>query len=134
MRSIRQALEETLAQDPLLRHGLATGVLALRRAAAQLKDTIESRTKKEVSIEAIAMALSRLQRDARFSSEKAPRLQNLELEYVALHRGLTAMTFAATEQAREKLKQLNTFLHRHQRFFTLTQSSNEITLVIDRDL
>jgi hypothetical protein len=128
MKKISDAVAEIVANDWVLKVGLAKRLMNLSQVARHIHATVEARTQKRVESGAVTMALSRLRDDL------PPLDGKLGIglaDRVTVQRGLAVLTFANTPEVHVGLLTLQQRVREGDRHLTLTEGIREITLIID---
>lgn len=105
MITITQAVEEEVNNSPLLQAGLKEEILNLSAVARELMPVIQERTFKDVSVNAIQLALQRLDRTL-FARQKIGKTGITQIEitnHLVMVVGPTASLLLAASQAAEAL-------------------------------
>lgn len=123
MIKITTAIKEIIEGNPILEFGLAYKLFNLTQLAKMISPQIKARTKKEVKETAILMNLSRLQRRLDIA---APKLQTIKIDKTTVRSNLCCLTFPKTAQIHKKLL-------KQKEYITLTEGTNEITIIIKED-
>lgn len=129
MRKLSDALEEVIDGSPLFQLGLQEGLLNLSQLARFIHPLLTVRMKKEIQVQSITMALSRLQR----SKEKGT-IKNridLKLKNIALHSDLSILTFTKTKEVHKALQQIYSKILSANGFITITEGVTEVTIIIE---
>jgi aspartokinase len=130
MKKISDAVAEIVANDWVLKVGLAKRLMNLSQVARHIHATVEARTQKSVEGGAITMALSRLRDDLPPLDDK---LGIGLADQVTVQRGLAVLTFANTPEVHVGLLTLQRRVRERDRHLTLTEGIREITLIIDEN-
>ena len=130
MKKISDAVADIVAVNPDLRSGLAQGLLNLSQVARHILPLVAARTSKPVRATAVAMALSRMQRDVR---GQAPVAIGGLANRVTVRRGLAIMTFANTPECLAGLPHLQELVRQRDGFLTVTEGMREVTLIVEDD-
>lgn len=128
MRKIADAITEIVRENDLLQFGLSEGLLNLSQTARFLQPLVAARTKKDVQVSAITMALSRLGK----RQKRTHRTEHFEIESLNVQGDLVALTFEKTAQVHRQASTLYTRLQKADAYITLTQGRTEITIILDR--
>jgi len=129
MRKTTDAISNMVQGNPLLTFGLTRRIFNLTRLAKYLKPLLELRTKKELSISAITMALSRLQKQRIIHPERAEYF----VKNITLSTGWQTFTYPATANVRTALQQLHAVLEEMGSTFTMTQGTSQTTLFVQEE-
>jgi len=118
-------------EDEIALTALQNGWLNLHAYALSIKPKIDSLTWKEVKVGSIVVALSRLAEKVKSSAPVRPKIV---LDDVSLKLPLCDITFERTLATLEKARDMAVNLeYTNNQFLTITQSSNEITLIASED-
>jgi aspartokinase len=126
MHKVADAVRHTIEKDGFLHFGLANGVLNLTRTAKFIRPFIEARTKKEVGVSAITMALSRLKLPKR---KMNAHLKNVKVNSVNVKKGLAEITYEKTSMTIQALKTAEESVRKTNGYIALTFSDSEITVI-----
>lgn len=130
MLKLTDALEELIRQNSWVQVGLQDQVLNLSAVAKYFKPLIDARCKKEVSVSAIHMALSRLQRI--LTRRKQVRVEQVEFQNITVHSDLSVLSYVNTKETHSQLNQIYTKIHAQNGYMTITEGIHEITIIIDK--
>ncbi len=130
MKKISDAVAEIIDVNPDFRTGLAEGLMNLSQLARHILPLVEARTAKTVRPSAVAMALSRLQKElGRGEGMGFPGMA----ERVTVQRGLAVLTYPNTVECQAALPQLQERVRQRDGFLTVTEGMREITLLVEED-
>lgn len=131
MIKISAVVAEILESSEVASEAMRAGLLNLSAFADQIHPEVEARTFKPVKRASIVVALSRLAQH----QQQVPSLKpNVTLDSVTIKSPLCDLTFEKTDRNLEKLKVLIRELsQREQQFLTLTQGTEEITIIADQE-
>lgn len=123
------ALQEIVEANPLLHFGLRERLLNLSQLARFVHPLLEVRTKKELQVQSIVMALSRLQQ----TYQKSPQDQRLQfkLKNIALHSELMILTFHKTKETSKAVHALYSKILSSGGFITITEGVSEVTVIVE---
>ena len=123
------ALQEIVEANPLLHFGLREKLLNLSQLARFVHPLLEARTKKELQVQSIVMALSRLQQNY----QKTPSQKRLQfkLKNIALHSELMIVTFQKTKETTRGLQTLYAKILSASGFITITEGVSEVTVIVE---
>lgn len=128
MIKIADALRDTVRGNPLLQFGLQNRLLNLRGTARYLLPLISARTRKQITIAALTMALSRMQQ----SEGKSPhRRSAYHFDRIHLHTGLATFTFGKSKETHDSVQRLYALVQRDGGYITVAEGTSQITLIID---
>lgn len=126
MLKLNDALVHVLERSPALQFGIAEKLFNLTQLARFVRPLVEARTKKEISNSALVMALSRI---TRTSSKRSTAEVQLRIENIAVSGGLTAATLFRTPDTHRAVNSFYTKLKKADAYLTITEGSNEITVI-----
>ncbi len=132
MISIPQKIEEIINQSPYLREALTDDIINLSALSRQLKPRIENELIKNVTNEAVFMALQRYQKSIKpyYTVNPADYLANL-----GLRSDLFELTVKNSPTLLAKLSKLaQRIVDEHTAVFVFTQGLNETTLITSNSL
>lgn len=133
MASITSVTADLVEQNPSLHFGLHHGLLNLTQVAHFVHPLIEARSGKPVRPSAILMALSRLQKRVRETSEPVPR-SAFQIDRISIQTGLCTMTLPKSVETHQALGKLFDRVQAAKGYMTLTEGTGEITVIMDQDL
>jgi hypothetical protein len=128
MIKISDEIREIISRNPFLEFGMAYRLFNLTQLAKFIKPLIEVRTQKEVQPTAILMSLSRI---LKVSEKVAPQINDFKIENIAINSNLTTMTFAKSDQILAEIDKLGLRIREKNGFWSITQSSSEITIFFE---
>jgi aspartokinase len=131
MLKVSVAVEELIAVNPLFQVGLQDRMLNLSQLAAHLCPLVSARTKKEVSVSAVHMTLSRLQN--KLSKKKLLRAEKLELQHISVNSHLCVLTFSKNKETHTQLNSLYNKMLGLNGYMTITEGMNEITIILNQE-
>lgn len=132
MSSISQVVTEVVAGDPILRQCVARGIVNYRKLAKLLQPMISQVLGKDVSVDAIKVAL--LRSSSKIGEEKGVRREVLDIiakSSVELRTDITIIVVRSSTT--NYITQLLTKVVQRARFVAVMQSVIATTIVIDRD-
>ncbi len=130
MKSIPDAVRQTVETDGFLHFGLSNGILNLTKTAKFLRPLIESRTKKGVSLSALTMALSRL----RLRKRKVNAyLKDVRLSALNVHKNLAEITYEKTTANIQALEKAEKEIRQKGAYLVITFGTGEITALVDME-
>jgi len=130
MKKISDAVAEIIDVNPDLRTGLGQGLMNLSQLARHILPLVEARTNKTVRPSAVAMALSRLQKE--LGRGEGMGFAGMA-ERVTVQRGLAVLTYGNTIAAQAALPRLQEQIRQRDGFLTVTEGMREITLLVEED-
>jgi aspartokinase len=131
--SISQVVTEVVAGDPILRQCVARGIVNYRKLAKLLQPMISQVLGKDVSVDAIKVAL--LRSSSKIGEEKGVRREVLDIiakSSVELRTDITIIVVRSSTT--NYITQLLTKVVQRARFVAVMQSVIATTIVIDRDV
>ena len=132
MSSISQVVTEVVTSDPTLRQCVARGIVNYRKLAKLLQPMISQVLGKDVSVDAIKVAL--LRSSSKIGEEKGVRREVLDViakSSVELRTDITIIVVRSP--ATSYITQLLTKIVQRARFVAVMQSVIATTIVIDKD-
>jgi aspartokinase len=130
MRKISDAVEQIITEDDLVRVVGSKGLLNNRAYAKSIKERVEELTMKPVKLGSVTTAVSRYLDD----SEPITVPPSNDIERISVQKNLAAITYERTEDISSKVSKLYTQITESKnRYITLTQGNNEITVIADHE-
>ena len=124
---IQQVVEKILIADEEALSAFSLGYMNFSGYAAHIKKEVERKTKKDVKLGSIVVALSRMKRTMRSAH---PLITNVTLDNISTHAPLTELAFNKTPALLAKISNLYARIGTTQGdFLTMTMSSNHITII-----
>jgi aspartokinase len=130
MLKISPALESLINANWMLRFGLHHNIFNLTRLAKFIHPMIQTRTKKDVSQQALLMALSRYQQSHR---KKDSSKHHFTVKNISLQSGLATLTYSANPTIADHIYKLHSEIQKNEGYFTLSEGTDEITLIIKKE-
>ena len=130
MFTIPKAVQDTIEKDGFLHFGLSNGVLNLSKTARFIRPLVASRTKKEVSISAITMALSRLRLGKRQVNTK---LKTVKLQSINAVKDLSELTYDKTAANMRALEKVERDMRGKGAFMVATFGTTELTIIVEEE-
>ncbi|MDH5532807.1 MAG: hypothetical protein OEX81_00070 [Candidatus Pacebacteria bacterium] len=131
MIKISTVVSEILANDETAFEAMREGLLNYSAYAEQILDKVEEKTFKPVKKTSIVTALSRMAPEIK---KTAPLVQKIKLDDIVVRSPLSDITFEKNQLTIRKAQELRETLVSDKDFLTITQSTNEITLIIPESL
>ena len=131
MIKISDALKEIIQSNDFLKLGLSKGLFNLTSLASFLKPKLEVMTKKTLTTSAILMGLSRSQRTFK-KIAKTTQSENFKFDSISIKQDLVTATYFKSDDIHKKINTLYATNDHENKFFTITESSNEITMITDK--
>lgn len=132
MSSVASCVRQVLDESDVALSALVGGFLNLSAYAKKIRPEVARRTRRDVSVGTIVVALCRYEIDAR---KRAPLTPKVRVESIAARSGLTEVTFAKNPANRSRLRAL---LERGEfsdaEVLTVTSGMKEISLIIPAGL
>lgn len=128
MITISSVVKEILEESEVARLALQKGWLSFSSFAQDIHQEVEDRTKKEVKLGSIVVALSRLAKQKAYTTSLVP---DVVIEHISLKMGLSELVYEKTVENLAHLVEL--YKHIEQKptdFFVVTQGVGEIALVV----
>ncbi len=127
MLKISEAVRKIITKQPFFVFGISNKLFNLSNLARFIQPFVRARTKKEVTVQAIQVSLSRLQKEFRKS---IPPKNSFLIKSLTVHKNLCALTFFKSEENYEKLHSFYIKTQREDNYMTLSQGMNELTTII----
>jgi len=128
MIKISTALREVIARNQLFEWGLSYKLLNISQLATYIQPEIESRLKKKVTVSAIKMNLSRIQRDM---SKTAPSLKQFLIHHIAIHTDLFIITFPKNKETHAQINLLYRKVVSENGYMNITEGTRQITMITE---
>ncbi len=132
MSSVASCVRQVLDESDVALSALVGGFLNLSAYAKKIRPEVARRTRRDVSVGTIVVALCRYEIDSR---KRAPLTPKVRVESIAARSGLTEVTFAKSPANRSRLRAL---LERGEfsdaEVLTVTSGMKEISLIIPAGL
>lgn len=130
MIKISDALRDIIESNDFLKLGLSKGLFNLTSLAGFLKPKLEVMTKKSLTTSAILMGLSRTQRTFK-KIAKVVQSENFKFDNISIRQNLVTATYFKSDDIHKKINTIYATNENENKFFTITESSNEITIITD---
>lgn len=128
MITLTSALSDMISADSFLQHGLQYGLFNLTQLSHHLHKHLEARTKKSLSTSAVLMALSRYQRRLK---KFAPAPEQFAIQDLSLRTHVATISISKTAKNIERVHAFHTHIQTKNGYITITESTNEITMIFD---
>lgn len=128
MVKISKAIRETILSSQFFEWGISYDLINLSKLALYIQPILESRLKKEVSINAIKMNLSRLKSSM---MKTAPKLKNFKLDNLTINSDLAILTYTKTKEIHEKINSLYGAVLKENGYISITEGVHQITIIIN---
>lgn len=128
MLKVSDAVREIVDTNPFLRHGLQQKLLNLSAVAQLILPLVTARTKKDVKQGAVLMNLSRIQTSLAKAIKPLPQYK---ISNLTIRSSLCSITYYRTREVLNRLKALYGKTEKSLAYITLTQGTNEVTLLFD---
>ncbi|NOS67856.1 MAG: hypothetical protein HOO67_05855 [Candidatus Peribacteraceae bacterium] len=129
MLSLSSILPQIVLGDPILQYGLQHRLFNLSQLARHIQPHVEVRAKKEVSVSAILMALSRYQKQLK---KIAPKAEQFKISKLTVHTGLGVFSFEKSKHVLETANALHKSILDKGGYLTISESISEVTVIVDR--
>ncbi|OGZ43082.1 MAG: hypothetical protein A2719_01840 [Candidatus Ryanbacteria bacterium RIFCSPHIGHO2_01_FULL_45_22] len=127
MIKVNDIVESILFKDEEALTALAKGYMNLSKYAKKIHNQVEEMTKKEVGIPGIVVALSRISRKL---DSKHPLIQDVQIKNITTKAPLSEIVYSKTSESISKLAKIYARAKTGtDDFFTMTLSTNEITVI-----
>jgi len=127
MLSITDALEEIVNSNPALQFGLQRKLLNLAQTAKFIQPYVNVRTKKEVTVSAIHMALSRAFKS---KDKKRPIESDFEIRNVSVQSKLFVLTYRKSSETLSQLFKQAERITSNGGYWTMTHGLMEVTVIV----
>jgi aspartokinase len=129
MLKITDAVLDLISRNSFLQMGLSHRLLNITQLAKFLRPLVEARVKKDVQASAIAMALSRKQRE--LEAEQVEAESPFKVDNITVHSDLFAVTYAKSKDIHRVVNEIYNKIQRRGGYITITEGVNEITLIVE---
>jgi hypothetical protein len=129
MLKITDAILDIISHNSFLQMGLSHRLLNITQVAKFLRPLVEARVKKEVQSSAIAMALSRKQRE--LESEQVEKDSPFKADNIIVHSDLYAVTYAKSKDIHLVVNAIYNKIQGRGSYITITEGVNEITMIVE---
>ncbi len=127
MIKIHDVVQSIVYKDEKALTALARGYMNLSKYAKQIRREVEKKSKKEVGIPGIVVALSRIAKNINF---KHPLIQDVQIKNITTKSPLSEIVYSKTTESISKLSKIyDKAKTGTDDFFTMTLSTNEITVI-----
>ncbi len=127
MIKINDVVQHILYKDEEALTALAKGYMNLSKYAKQIQREVEEKSKKEVGIPGIVVSLSRI---AKKTNSKHPLIQDVQIKNITTKTPLSEIVYSKTTESISKLSKIyDNAKTSADDFFTMTLSTNEITVI-----
>ena len=130
MKKVSDAVRDVISSNPLLQFGLNYRLMNLTQLARYIEPLIEARTKKDIGVSAITMALSRQQNDLALA---APKREDFLIKDIAVHTQLVTYTFEKTAETHRGLQKVTNAIQERGDYITIAEGIRELTVIIDEN-
>lgn len=118
-----------IASNPHLEFGVAHNLFNQAQLARFLKPLVTARIKKEVSVPALSMALSRLTPSLPKGARQ--RIERFKFKNLIIQSGLAILTLAKTQEAHRQVNNLYNKASKSNSHFCVSEGHGQITVIID---
>lgn len=127
MIKINNVVSYILNKDEEALFALAKGYMNLSKYAKQIQKEVEEKTKKEVGVPGIVVSLSRI---AKTVNANNPLIQEVQIKNITTKCPLSEIVYKKNSESIEKLSKVYDKIKTSaDDFFTMTLSTNEITVI-----
>jgi hypothetical protein len=127
MIKVNDVVESILLKDEEALSSFSKGYVNLSKYAKQIHKQVEQMTKKEVGIPGIVVALSRISKKL---NSKHPLIQDVQIKNITTKAPLSEIVYSKTSESISKLAKIYERAKTgNDDFFTMTLSTNEITVI-----
>jgi len=125
-----KAVREIVSKDYVLSFGLQNRILNLTQVARLVRPSVSNVCNKEVSVDSIVMALSRMQDE--MVEFAVPN--KLQVDEFVIKKDLALISMKKTKSNLQKILKLKLHALQHDKFYSVSESMNEISLMIHQSL
>lgn len=130
MINIIDVVKEIISEDDVATEALSTGIINFSNYARSIHKEVEKRTYKNVNIQSIVVALSRIGKNTK-NTEK----HNLKITSLSVHSDLEDITFDKTQDNLNNLKNLYLGIPvNYNGYFSSSVGVNEVTIIGDSEV
>lgn len=126
MNNISIITQEIILSDEIHLEALRLNTLNLRAYASLIKDRVEESAHKEVKLNSIVIALSRIRKNLKNIQVLRPEAK---IENLSIKSDLSVVTYEKTADVLSKLSKLSAIERRDKDFFVIAEGLAEITIV-----
>lgn len=127
MIKIKDAVKEIVLKDEEILYALSNKLLNLSAYAKQIQKEVEEKTFKDVGIQGIVVALSRIQKEFK---GKDPLIQDVVINNISTKSPLSELVFEKNSDILSKLSDIyKKVITEGDDFMTITLSTNEVTII-----
>jgi len=130
MLKITPTLEKLITSNWMLKFGLHHNLFNLTHLANFLQPMIKTRVKKDVSLQAILMALSRYRQNHPHAN---PPRHNFSVKNISLQSGLATLTYSANQNISNSIHRLHTEIQKNNGYLTLNEGTDEVTIILKQE-
>ncbi|HNV97015.1 MAG TPA: hypothetical protein PKL13_01720 [bacterium] len=127
MLKIKDSVKNLIENNSFFQFGIYYKLLNLTRVAKFIKPHIQSKTKKNVTENAILMCLSRIQNE----TKRKIKDSDFKIENLTIHSNLCTMTFYKTKPIHEKINKIYSKMLINGNFMTISEGTNETTIIFE---
>lgn len=131
MLKISDSLKSIVDGNSFIKFGLYNRLLNLSKLAVFIKPLVETRVKKEVSLNALLMGLSRLQNE---KMKEVPSIDRFSIIDMTVNSDLCSMSFFANQTALENMNKVHTEIQKRKGYITLNQGTTEISIIVNESM
>lgn len=128
MLKITNAILEIIDSNDFLSFGFSENLLNLTQVAKHIKPFIESRIKKEISLQSIIMNLSRISRRKLVISKKSIKFK---IDKLTICSWLSCITYQNIIKVEEKIHEIYYLIKKINWYITIAQWANEVTIIFE---
>jgi hypothetical protein len=128
MIKLTDVLDDIIGGNPLLQLGLHHDLFNLTQTARYLHPLVETKAGKDVTVGALTMALSRLQKEAQ---KQRLHRDSYDIEKISMHTNLSALTYTKTDGAQAGVRKLHSAIQKKNGYMTMTEGTAQITVILE---
>lgn len=129
MAKISEIIHAMIKNDQQLEYYISNKLLNLTQFSIHIKPLVDTQMKCNVPVSTIVMSLSRIQKR---SILKVKRI-SFQIKQIKLHSNLCTMSFSKSPVVHQKIQQLYNEAIKNNVYFTISESSSEITFITKSD-
>lgn len=129
MQTVSEAVRALVGGNELLRSGLDDGLLNLSSVARFILPSVQARLNRDVTVSAVLMSLSRLQRER--SVVRGPTGVDLFVDRIHVQSGLCTLTVPKSAEAHQETQRFFSRVQGAGGYVTYAEGTAEITLLVE---
>ena len=130
MSRVNRALDQALQANDFLLYGMQNELLNLKQLARFLQASMSESLGRNMSVEAVHMALSRWKSQQALSSRPFPKKNIFQRLFV--HNELCVVSYPKSAEIHQQIGRLFSRVNDEEGYFSMTQGTSEITSIFDK--